>query len=499
MGRWKNSYIPNADGKKNMKRRKVDSGLERQFITALITSKPFLASADPVIDLDLIQSPHFRQIAEWCIEYFRKYDDAPGRGIESIYYAWAENQEPTDTTVDAIHDLLGYLSDQYDAASTINVPHLVDELGTYLSMRSLARVEENLQSALARGDHDAAKRAVDEYTGIDLGQGVGFDPLNDRGAWERAFAAKAEPLITYGGDAGSFLNPGLTRDSLIGIQGPEKRGKTMWCLELAMRALRDGRKVAVFEVGDLSESQIMLRMGVRLSALPMWQSQVGDILVPRKLVKKSDDEIEQDEEDLGKGAPKVNVIRVTKHCPTTVSYRACRRACRKWTRACGMNRKQSNLMVAVYPNSSINVAGIEAVLKRWRHERDFVPDVIIIDYADILAPESSRKDARHEVNDTWKALRRLSQEWHSLVIAPTQANAASYTAETQSMRNFSEDKRKLAHVTGMLGLNQTKLEKEVGVMRLNWLVLREYDFLTERCLHVAQCLALGRAYVCGVL
>ena len=46
-----------------------------------------------------------------------------------------------------------------------------------------------------------------------------------------------------------------------------------------------------------------------------------------------------------------------------------------------------------------------------------IPDVIIVDYADILAPEDTRQsEKRHQVDETWKALRRLSQEWHALVI-----------------------------------------------------------------------------------
>ena len=130
-----------------------------------------------------------------------------------------------------------------------------------------------------------------------------------------------------------------------------------------------------------------------------------------------------------------------------------------------------------------------------------MPDVIIIDYADILAPEpnTGQLNIRDQINSTWKALRRLSQEKHCLVIAPTQADAASYNQTLLDLRNFSEDKRKLSHVTGMLGLNQTKEEKGRGIMRLNWIVLREDNFQTDRCLYVGQCLTLGRAFSCCTL
>ena len=122
---------------------------------------------------------------------------------------------------------------------------------------------------------------------------------------------------------------------------------------------------------------------------------------------------------------------------------------------------------------------------------------MIIDYPDILAPEDPRQEKRHQINDTWKALRRLSQVLHCCVIAPTQADADAYKGKTQSMSNFSEDKRKMSHVTGMLGLNQTDEEKMAGVMRLNWIVLREAEFVSSQCLYVAQCPKLCRSFCCA--
>jgi hypothetical protein len=65
------------------------------------------------------------------------------------------------------------------------------------------------------------------------------------------------------------------------------------------------------------------------------------------------------------------------------------------------------------------------------------------------------------------------------------------------MGHFSENKAKMAHVTGMIGLNQTPQEKRDGIMRLNWVVLREYEFDTDRCLFVAQCLPLARPFCCA--
>jgi hypothetical protein len=64
--------------------------------------------------------------------------------------------------------------------------------------------------------------------------------------------------------------------------------------------------------------------------------------------------------------------------------------------------------------------------------------------------------------------------------------------------NFSEDKRKFAHVTGFFGLNATVEEKKLGITRLNWLVLREEDFIETQCCYTAGCLAIASPFIKSV-
>jgi hypothetical protein len=143
-------------------------------------------------------------------------------------------------------------------------------------------------------------------------------------------------------------------------------------------------------------------------------------------------------------------------------------------------------------NSTTTVADVRASLDE-KIKGGWIPDVVVIDYADILAPEAGAKlqDFRHQTNETWKALRRLSQDYHVLVVTATQSDAASYEARLVTRKNFSEDKRKLSHVTGMVGLNQTEEEKSRGIYRLNWIVLREGVFYEARCVTSAGSLALA--------
>jgi len=468
-----------------MNRKKVDSKLEENIITTMITSKEYLSQVVPVLDLDLLKADHFKLIAKWCISYFNKYKKAPGKHIENRYHSWVSKGRAKEETVEAIHDILEKLSDNYDSNFQNNIPYLIDEAAEYLKMRKMELLRDNLDSALVDNDLDLAEKAVNSHSTVSLGMGVGVDTFLDEKAWENAYSELSNPLFSVGTEeVNSFFGNAFVRDGLIGILGPEKRGKTYWCYEFGNLALMNHRRVATFQVGDLSERQSLKRIGTYMSRKPMFKKDCGEIKIPIKILKRDD---------------RIKIKHKTIICETPVTKEDTKRARKAFMRRFGLSPNITYHMLSTHANSSINIAGIEAILNQWEMEKDFIPDVIIIDYPDILAaePNCEQYSARDKINETWKALRRLSQERHCLVIAPTQADAMSYDTYWLTAKNFSEDKRKLAHVTGLLGLNQTEQEKEIGIMRLNWIVLREADFSTRKGLYVGQCLKLGRAFCCG--
>jgi len=469
-----------------MERHKVESQRERRILIALVVSSEFLAQAERVLDLELIDSELFRVVADWCLNYHRSYGKAPVQHVEDMFHKWSEDNENTDL-VDSVKDFLESLGEEYEKAPELNVPYLLDQLRDFLAKRAIIRTKETVDYALSHGDVSEAEAALSSYRKVEVGQGTGFCPLGDRGAWQEAFAEPAKPLIRYEGPSGQFFNAALTRDALVGIQAPEKMGKTYFAIEFAVKALRQRRKVAFFEVGDLSKNQVMKRFGVRWAQRPLWKRQCGRIKVPLKITldEAADPEYTFEHETFTVWKP--------------LTREAAWQGSQSFMRGCGIS--SSYLRVSVHPTASISVHGISGILDQWEQEHDWCPDVCVIDYPDILAPEDSKKQARDQVNDTWKAMRRLSQERHILIIAPTQANALSYNnaegAKLQTMGNFSEDKRKLAHCTGMFALNQTWAEKEMGGMRLNWIVLREAPYNSNRPLYVGTCFALGRAMCCS--
>lgn len=470
-----------------MQRKKIDSATEQKIITAMVVSKEFLQRVSGFINVDHIEAKHLQRIAKWCLKYFEKYDDAPKENIENLYNAWSAKGKAQEEVVDAVHDVLESLSENYDEGDNFNVPYLVDIAIAYFNTARIAHLRDELDYSLTSDDENAVTDLLARFSTISKTIDTGINPLNDEGAWDEAFSDSQKPLITWGcKDADRFFGNALCRDGLIAILAPEKRGKTQWCVEFAMRTLMNRKKVALFEVGDMSQSQILKRLAMRLMNRPLYRNNLGKIKIPKRIEVMDD---------------VVNVKNRTIECTKVVNAKGSKKAVEKFLRANGLKPDEDHFMISIQPNSAVNVKDICGILDQWEINRGFVPDVIIIDYPDILAPEpgTGGMQVRDQVNSTWKALRRLSQEKHCLVIAPTQADANSYGRENLTASNFSEDKRKLAHVTGMLGLNQTSDEKSDNLMRLNWIALRESNFNPKDFLYVGQCYTLGRAFTCSSL
>jgi len=443
-----------------------DGSDERLVLTGMLVSRRVIGGVEARWEPGLLPSRVGSVVATWAVEHYRKYGAPAGRQIEGYFDRWQETADPE--TARAVSQFLGGLSDEYERLKKTTSPeYVLDAAARLFNRHKVAALRDGLESDLEVGDVEKAIERTEGFRKLELGTGSGITPGEDREAVRAALEEEASvSLVDYEDAAEAFFAGVLVRGAFIAFLAKEKGGKSFVQLDLAYRAARGGRNVAYFEVGDNTQHQVMRRLLARCSGRPV----ADDVRYYWPL------EIEPPADK--KGFAKVDSERRETHGRLTPAEGAA-----------ALERKLGNrFRLSCHPNSTVNVRGVEAILAEW--ERDgWVPDVIVVDYADILAPQDPRAERRDQINDTWKALRAMSQSRHALVVTATQANAKSYDTVLLRRSNFSEDKRKFAHVTGFMGINQTDVERKNGVFRFNWLFLRDLEFSEERCLHTAGCLA----------
>ena len=459
-----------------MKLKKREGVIERQIIIGMIMDETLLGNvAARWVKEGLFASRWTNLVGTWCVDYFNKYSEAPGPHVEGLYEAWASTTRDTDTS-DIVASFLEGLSGEYEAASR-NSDYSIDIANELFARVRLEKLKEALSGDLDNGEVMKALKRVETFAHVDIGASQGIDVLSDFDALKKAFKKRAKPLIHYPGALGAFFRKALVRDSLVAFMGPEKRGKTMWLLDIAWRAMQQGLRVAMFEVGDMSEDQILMRFAARACERPM------DATDPEK-AERIPTAIEHAPE-----CRHATVEYVEKSWDEPLSFKEARKRLRQILKDQGQDKGLFKL--SCHPNSSLTVQGMASVLDTWHRSGWGIPDVVVVDYADVLSAPSGHAETRDQINATWKQLRAMSQSLHCCVVTATQSDADSYSAETMTMGNFSEDKRKNAHVTGMVGINQSPEERKQGIQRLNWLALREGSFSADDHCHVAGCFALA--------
>jgi len=95
------------------------------------------------------------------------------------------------------------------------------------------------------------------------------------------------------------------------------------------------------------------------------------------------------------------------------------------------------LKIKEYPTKSATTNTLRNYIEKLiRH--DFKPDVLIIDYADLLKPISSSSEKRHELESIYEDLRGISQEYELRVWTASQTNRSGLNAEIITMEAISE-------------------------------------------------------------
>ena len=477
-----------------MKIKKVDRKHERDLLVGMIVDRNFLAQISSHYKEEYLKNSYAKTIAKWCLDYFEKYDEAPFNKIQDIFEYHDRKGEINDDDVDLIEKLLEQVNEDFQEGDGINTPFLLDKTEEYFNRVRIENLIQELEYELSEGNVAQADDAISNSREVKLTSNHAIDPLAEEEKIRDAFENVSEPLFTVGGHIGKMLNEQLCRDSFLGIQAPEKSGKTWLLYWLAREALKARKKVVIFQIGDMTENQSIVRMAIANAGKSNKMQYCGQFKYPLGFYATERDERECESAPKGYDL-EYDMVDIEK----PLCWRGAVKANEEFYKKNRL-KKDKYLRLITTPANSINMKNIDAELEKLEREEDFVADVVIVDYMDILAAESPKDEGtRDRINNNWIQAKALCNKRHILLISATQADAGSYEGVLQSRANFSEDKRKYAHINGMLGLTQNDNEKRDGIIRLNWIMVREGEFLTSKPCYVAQSLRRGRPVVASLI
>lgn len=449
-----------------LRREKIEISIERRVLSNLIMSTPLLGKCYKVGDPRLFESSLTRIVATWVWEFYDRKGVAPGPAISDIFRQKASTLQPSDK------DMVGaFLSACSDEWLPTNVSLAEDMAVKYFQDRSLALLVEKLQRAVQSGDTSGGFHAVAEFTKPDVRQADVVDIFKDAQAVSSAFENDEEEIFTMPGVLGSVIGPFIQED-FIAFIGPPKSGKTWWLMAIAVQAALQGRSV-LFVSLEMSKKQMVRRF---------WQMLTGTTRYGEEVPWPV---FEYDSEGVAH-------VRDGSHTPPRVdaSVEGVERA----QQALRSVSRHGRLELRNYATGTLSVRGLEAELKDMEVYEGFTPEVICVDYADImdLGPGS---DEREKINRCWKSLRGLASTRKCMVATVSQTGRATVSGEQDAAEGqISEDIRKVAHVTKMITINHTPKEKKRGICRIACNTTRDGAPVNDSVV-CTSCLSIGRPYL----
>lgn len=502
-----------------------DGSGERKLLIGMITSPRFIIGIRNALAPETIQSKYVRKLCEWCLAYYEKYDQPPGPDIEDLLKTSQDEGTLDEGDAKAMLRLLKSLDSEFSNLR-FNVDHYLTGARKYLRECRVKSLKALIDSCLLGSDIEKAEHAITSFSKRSGETSAATSFFDDTDGMIKTFGGveEKEYLIQFPGAIGELLNEFFVRDSLLVIQAGPKTGKTFLLDEISYRGYKSRCNVALFQAGDLSEEQQRRRLAIRMCQRSDLEKYCKSRWEPVPDCKHNkDDSCGEDYRACsfkpGDKTPEESFFDWVKRNRNYVPCTACRKSEPQkyqpevwWVRSdpvepiilrdvlrCMDTMKRGirgkKLMVDCHPTQTLTISKMNSILDEWEVSSGFVPDVVIVDYADILKdePEWSRMDKRLREDAKYAALRKMSSDRHICLVVGTQGKDLMDGKELQDRNDFTESKNKYHHATGVFTINRTDEEEIQGLARIAPLMVRDGECDKTKSVRLLQKLHKGLA------
>ena len=384
------------------------------------------------------ESVIFREVAGKAIDYLDQFGEPIG---EHLADEFDEILQGDDSRKAASYTKV--LDNLFSARNSVNADYVLTQLHKFVRQQNLKAAFVAAVEAFEAGDVDKAE--IELSKGLEK-QALSFEPglnLSDPKQVLNLMDDPHEEGISLGVDEFDRLGFQLRRKTLTLFIGARGKGKSWSCVHAAKMALIQQWSVVIYSL-EMSEKDYAVRVLQAFFSISQREAEVevarftkdkkGELsdMIFERLERKSmrDDKVKAE-----------MVRRVREEFP-----------------------RRPPLIIKQFPSGALTMAALEAHLDGLERYEKIVPDLVILDYPDLMKHDVKNK--RIELGQLFVDFRGIMVKRNAAGFAPTQGNRESDDARVVTGDMVSEDISKNNTADGILTYSQTDEEYKIGLARL---------------------------------
>ena len=382
---------------------------QEKIFQGLLTDHRWCSQMIEVMHPDFCELRYLTYLTQKYFAYYTKYRSFPTPQLLISIVKDSLNEDNDVILRDQVVDFLHRLRSNPDMGDQ---QYVKDKTLDFCKRQSFKEALEKAVELIADDKFDSVLGLMKEAVAVGMANTIGHDFFKDM---EARFAQSTRVVCPTGLarlDSHDILRGGLGKGEIGVITANTGVGKSHWLVCMGANAMRRGKNVVHYTF-ELSEEAVGLRYDSNLCNIPS-----------NEVCNKKEEVIENYEDsELGK------------------------------------------LIIKEYPTGGATVITIKNHLDKLLL-KNFKPNLIVVDYADIMRSTRQFDSLRHELKLVYEELRNLAMELNIPVWTASQANRDSANSDIVGLENMSEAYGKAMVADVVISLSRKAMEKSTGQGRL---------------------------------
>jgi len=384
---------------------------QEKIVQGLLTDRLWAEQMAEVIDVEFFDLKYLRFLGDRYFSYHRKYKDFP---TLSLLVSIIRDDLKTGNDTILRDQIVDYLQRIRHNPSMGDLEYVKDKALDFCRKQAFRGALEEAVDLIQVDKFDSVMDLMRNALAVGTTPSVGHDFFEDMDA--RFIRVNRSPIPTgiTQIDSKDILNGGLGKGEIGVITAPTGAGKSHMLVSLGCAALRAGFNVIHYTF-ELTETATGLRYDSNLCQVP--SNQIAD-----------------------------------RHEEVREYYS-------------GKTKDLGKLMIKEYPTGAAGVQTLRSHIEKLSL-KGFIPQILIVDYADIMRSSRQYDSMRHELKKVYEDLRNLAMEKCLPIWTASQSNRESANSDIVGLENMSESYGKAQVADVVISISRKPSEKAEGFGRL---------------------------------